>query len=67
LSEDLAHWPSAHSLFPLPEAYSGTEVRSAPVKGFPYRLIYQVTPATIWVLAFAHTSREPLYWVDRVL
>lgn len=42
-------------------------MRSAPVKGFPYRLIYQVTPTQAWVLAVAYTSREPMYWVDRVL
>ena len=40
-------------------------VQRRSVRGFPYRLFYWVTPDVVWVLACAHTSREPDYWVDR--
>lgn len=33
---------------------------------FPYRLIYVVRAGEIFVLAYAHESREPGYWTDRL-
>lgn len=63
-SADIDQWPDSHPVWPLP-AGDQREVRSAPVRGFPYRLFYWVTPDVVWVLACAHTSREPDYWVDR--
>ena len=62
---DIARWPTSHSPCELPPGSEG-DVRSAPVKGFPYRLIYLVAPDIIWVLACAHTRRKPMYWVDRM-
>ncbi|MGQ0847085.1 MAG: type II toxin-antitoxin system RelE/ParE family toxin [Sporichthyaceae bacterium] len=41
-------------------------VRSAPVRRFPYRIVYLVHDDAIRVLAVAHTRREPRYWRDRV-
>jgi plasmid stabilization system protein ParE len=41
-------------------------VRRAPVDTFPYRLIYLETPSAIRVLAVAHESRRPNYWMDRL-
>lgn len=67
LRADLEAWPSSHQPYTLPPGYEKVEIRAAPVPGFPYRLIYQVTPTRIWVLACAHTSRKPTYWIDRIL
>ena len=32
---------------------------------FSYAIAYQAHPDTVWVLAFAHTSRRPFYWAKR--
>ncbi len=32
---------------------------------FPYYLPYIVRGDTLWVLAVAHSSRKPLYWISR--
>ncbi len=34
--------------------------------GFPYAVHYQVRSDCIRVIAFAHTSREPGYWRERI-
>lgn len=33
--------------------------------GFPYYVPYVVRGQTLWVLAIAHASRKPLYWISR--
>ena len=40
-------------------------VRQAPIRGFPYRVVYLHTDTTIHVLAIAHYRRRPGYWRDR--
>jgi plasmid stabilization system protein ParE len=32
---------------------------------FPYYIPYVVRAQTLWVLAIAHASRKPLYWISR--
>ena len=32
---------------------------------FPYYVSYIVREQTLWVLAVAHGSRKPLYWISR--
>ena len=32
---------------------------------FPYHVPYIVRDQTLWVLAVAHSSRKPLYWISR--
>lgn len=39
--------------------------RRAPVKGFPYHIVYLTMGDTIRVLAFAHYRRKPGYWSSR--
>lgn len=57
-------WPHAAPLVPdLPKELI---VRRAPVETFPYRVVYLTTPDAIRVLAIAHESRRPHYWVDRL-
>lgn len=40
-------------------------VRTWPLKHFPYTLVYRVKGSAIIVVAVAHQSREPGYWVGR--
>lgn len=39
--------------------------RIVPLHNFPYSLIYRLQPGTIRVIAIAHHSRRPGYWVGR--
>ncbi|MDX1962434.1 MAG: type II toxin-antitoxin system RelE/ParE family toxin [Pirellulales bacterium] len=53
------------------EFYTGPrEVRRCQLKKFPYIVIYEcrgVNPISeLIVVAVSHTSREPLYWVERL-
>ncbi len=41
-------------------------VRTWALKRFPYTLVYRVEGDLITVIAVAHQSREPRYWVDRL-
>lgn len=42
------------------------EVRRAPVRRFPYHVVYLETSSTIRVLAIAHDRRRPGYWTPRL-
>ncbi len=39
--------------------------RSLPLHSFPYSLIYRLQDDTVRVIAVAHHSRRPGYWIDR--
>lgn len=41
------------------------EHRRILVRRFPYAIFYLVSGSAVWVIAFAHTSREPGYWLGR--
>ena len=41
------------------------DVRTWPLKQFPYTLVYRVKGEVISVIAVAHQSREPGYWQGR--
>lgn len=41
-------------------------VRRCLVQQFPYALPYLVQKTCVEILAVAHTSRKPMYWLDRV-
>ena len=45
-------------------AYTSSS-RTWPLKHFPYTLVYRVQGEVLTVLAVAHQSREPGYWVGR--
>jgi plasmid stabilization system protein ParE len=56
--------PRAGALVPrVPRHLS---VRRAPVKRFPFHVIYLETAGTIRVLAVAHDRRKPGYWKSRL-
>ena len=35
-------------------------------KRFPFRIIYELQPDRIWIVAVAHLSRRPGYWARRL-
>ena len=35
------------------------------LRGFPYYIPYILRGETLWILAVAHSSRKPLYWISR--
>ena len=41
-------------------------VRAAGVRRFPYRVVFEELPDRYRVVAVAHFSRRPGYWVDRL-
>lgn len=41
-------------------------MRACRVDGFPYRVVYEVLPDAIYIIAVAHASREPGYWTNRL-
>jgi plasmid stabilization system protein ParE len=50
----------------VPRLSAGLAIRRAPVRRFPYHVIYLVTDAAIRVLAVAHDRRRPGYWQPRI-
>ena|SRR5436190_5487578 len=42
------------------------EVRAKVLTRFPYSLMYVVEPHQLFIVAVAHQSRRPGYWVNRV-
>jgi len=51
-----------------PERYSvhAAGIRRFVLDRFPFVIHYADLPDTIWILAFAHTSRKPGYWRKRL-
>ena len=41
------------------------EIRRYPLHDYPFNIIYRLTPEAIIVVALAHQSRRPGYWVRR--
>ena len=63
---DLAQAVNLIKKFPYASFQVVPEVRRCLFAHYPYALIYSVVEETILVLALAHTSRKPDYWVDRL-
>ncbi|HNT86407.1 MAG TPA: type II toxin-antitoxin system RelE/ParE family toxin [Candidatus Hydrogenedentes bacterium] len=43
------------------------ELRQLVLRQFPFSIVYAAAPRTLYILAIAHTSREPRYWLTRVV
>jgi plasmid stabilization system protein ParE len=43
------------------------EIRRARVRRYPYLVIYEVWAEQVVIVAVAHTSLRPGYWLDRIL
>lgn len=61
----IARWPDAGT--PVPDVPLDLPVRRAPVRRFPYHVVYLELPDAIRILAFAHDRRSPEYWHSRTL
>jgi plasmid stabilization system protein ParE len=57
---------SPHAGAPVKRLARDLEVRRAPVKRFPYHVVYLEFDSTIHVLAVAHDRRKPGYWKRRL-
>ena len=42
------------------------QTRSWKVKRFPFRLVYLEPVDRVWIVAIAHLSRKPNYWLARL-
>jgi plasmid stabilization system protein ParE len=51
--------------FPFMGSSLFEEYRSLYVQRFPFSIVYRLEEKTICVLAVAHASRRPGYWIDR--
>lgn len=61
---DVADWPDAAP--PFTTTGDGTVIRSAAIRGYPYRVVYVVEPDATLILAYAHERRKPGYWLSRL-
>ncbi|MTW11721.1 type II toxin-antitoxin system RelE/ParE family toxin [Pseudoduganella eburnea] len=43
----------------------GPRFRAYPLRNFPFKIIYQILPDHVRVMAIAHTSRRPGFWRSR--
>lgn len=50
---------------PVKRVPAGLGARQAPIKGFPYHVVYLEKENEIRVLAIAHYRRRPGYWRER--
>jgi len=60
----IAKWPRTGR--PVPDVPPDLRIRRAPVRQFPYHIVYLEMPGAIRILAFAHDRRSPGYWHTRV-
>ena len=42
------------------------ETLSIRTRRFPFRIVYELEPDRIWIVAVAHLSRKPDYWARRL-
>ena len=52
--------------FPTAWSSLSSRTRACLTNRFPYRIIYQIAPNNIRIVALAHLSRRPGYWNDRL-
>jgi toxin ParE2 len=52
--------------FPESGAPSNAGTRTRLVRKFPFGVVYQIHADEIYIVAVAHLSRRPDYWVDRL-
>jgi plasmid stabilization system protein ParE len=62
--ETIAQWPQiGRRVTGVP---NDSPARRVPVNRFPYHVAYLEWEGVIRILAFAHDSREPGYWISRI-
>jgi plasmid stabilization system protein ParE len=53
--------------FPHIGFIEGGDIRRYILHKFPYKILYSIEKDYIYVIAIAHTHRDPNYWVNRCL
>ena len=62
--DQIAEWPQiGRRVVGVPNE---VPARKVPVKRFPYHVVYLDWEGALRILAFAHDSREPDYWLSRI-
>jgi plasmid stabilization system protein ParE len=64
--DELARAIRVITAYPLIAAEIEQEMRIFFLNRFPYSVIYGIEGEGIVIIALAHQSREPRYWMDRV-
>ena len=62
--EDVQSTPAAYPL--VQRAPADLPARRAPVRRFPYMVVYFDLPEAVHVVAFAHDRQRPFYWRGRI-
>ena len=62
----IEHAVARASTFPLSGRPAAKATRQMLVKGFPFSVVYRPSDAEILIVAIAHQSRQPDYWLARV-
>lgn len=52
--------------FPKIGAIEEGDIRRYILHRFPYKIMYSIEKDYIYIIAIAHTHREPSYWIGRV-
>lgn len=52
--------------FPKIGSIEEDDIRRYILHRFPYKIMYSIEKDYIYIIAIAHTHREPSYWIDRV-
>jgi hypothetical protein len=53
-------------LFPeIDDRQAGREIRTDSIDRFPHVAVYEILPSELVLLAVAHHSRRPYYWIHR--
>lgn len=47
--------------------YRSSGLRKLIIRQFPYTIYFLEMETRIWIVALAHQSRRPDYWIDRIL
>jgi hypothetical protein len=53
-------------LLSMPDEAGIRGVKRLPLRRFPYAVVVRAEASELVVIAFAHTSRRPGYWRDRL-
>jgi plasmid stabilization system protein ParE len=53
--------------FPKIGAIEEGDIRRFLLHKFPYKIMYSIEKDYIYIIAIAHTHREPTYWIDRTI
>lgn len=52
--------------FPKIRMIEEGDIRRYILHKFPFKILYSIEKDYIYIIAVAHTHREPMYWINRV-